>query len=318
MFHSARRHEECASALLRPLAFLSLLIVASAPMPALADCPTSPVNYNAQDCTIGSNTVCSNGTVTSFTCDVSWSLDDAMVTIVSDFDASPDYEAWGEANGELFCCESGVQYNESSVHIEGSYFADLLQFTWSGLTYNLNGVGGAITATIDGNDGPDTINGSHASTNITETLNGGAMGDTIRGNADADTLNGDAGDDLLLCGAGNDTANGGAGADDILGGAGTDTLYGDAGRDNMSGGDDDDYMNGGADGDTMCGEDQVLGDELHDGDTVDEGAGYRDVLAAGINSDEEYCLSTSTTWSGLAYTTNCTGPTSTSRPAACP
>lgn len=280
-------------------------------MLAHASCPTTPLNFNAADCVIDSTYVCTTNS-TSFTCDVSWSDEEATVTIVSDFDSGVPYEAWGEANGELFCCESNIQYTPTAVHIEGSIFDDILEFTWDALSYNLNGVSTNIAATIDGNAGKDTIRGSHASPNIAETLNGGLGDDNIRGNADADVLNGGGGKDLLLGGAGDDECNGddaddevfggdgadvlsgGAGADVMNGDAGDDVMYGGAGRDRMSGAAGDDTMDGGTDGDTMCGDGEVGGDYLYAGETTDEGVGLRDILYAASAADDVVPGSSST------------------------
>ncbi|MFN7142267.1 MAG: hypothetical protein ACK4YP_00700 [Myxococcota bacterium] len=173
-----------------PQRLLIVLVLGSAPVSAAwATCPASPQNFAAHDCEVDyygtPRSVCSTDSV-AFECDVSWSEDDAAVTIVSDFDTSVlvPYEAWGsvEVDGvvSLFCCASGPQFTPTMVHIEGSDYADVLEFTWSALSYNLDGVGGAIAATIDGNDGPDVVNGSHeAGTTINETLNGGPCSATL-------------------------------------------------------------------------------------------------------------------------------------------
>ncbi len=294
-------------------------------MTAFAACPTA----FGTTCAVGGTDVCTT-TGTTFTCDVSGSDDSAECTVVSDYDATSDLEAWGfvrvsDGMGgytqEEFCCESSQQVTPTAVYIEGSAYADLLQFTWDSLANNLDGVGAAITGTINGYAGNDIINGSHASgANIAETLNGGVDNDTIRGNDDVDTLNGGDDDDVLMGGAGNDTMNGDGGSDEMLGGVGADTMNGGAGRDFMSGGADNDIMDGGSGGDIMCGDGEGLtgGDILDDGDATDEGAGLTDELWSAIAADEAYCNDASTKWDGNAAGTCGSNPTISSPPTACP
>ncbi len=311
-----------------PPRVLLALIVGSAPMSAFAACP-SPFGTT---CAVGGTDVCTTSGGT-FTCDVSTSDDSAECTVVSDYPGATQYEAWGfvrpdDGMGgytqEVFCCASDPQNVPTAVVIEGSGYADLLQFTWDSLAYNLNGLASAITGTINGNAGNDILNGSHASSNIAETLNGGNDDDTVRGNAGPDTLNGDDGNDLLLGGGGNDTMNGGPGGDEMLGGTGGDTMNGDGGRDFMGGGDGNDAMDGGLGGDIMCGEAEVGGggDTLNDGDTVNEGAGLTDELWSATAADAAVCQDdTGTKWDGNASTATCNvtpNPTISAKPAACP
>jgi Ca2+-binding RTX toxin-like protein len=288
-------------------------------MAAQATCPTTPQNFALHDCTVDGNTVCTT-TSTEFVCDVSWSDEPAYVALVKDFSTTSLYEAWGTVNGDLFCCPSAANVVPTDVRIEGSAWADTLSFTSTSLTYNLVGAGTSITAIINGGDEDDQINGSHGTSNITETLNGEAGKDVIRGNAGADVLNGGDGDDLMLGGSGDDTLNGGNGSDEMLGGTGDDEMNGDADRDFMGGGDNNDVMDGGTGGDTLCGDNESGsgGDDLDDGDTVDEGAGLRDILWSATLPDTARCNHASTLWDGGAGVHTCSGnPPAGVRPA-CP
>lgn len=294
-------------------------------MSAFAACP-SPFGTT---CAVGGTNVCTTSGGT-FTCAVSTSDDSAECTVVSDYPGATQYEAWGFvrlADGmggytqEVFCCASDPQNVPTAVVIEGSGYADLLQFTWDSLAYNLNGLASAITGTINGNAGNDILNGSHASSNIAETLNGGNDNDTIRGNADDDTLNGGADDDVMMGLAGNDIMNGDGGSDEMLGGVGADTMNGGSGRDFMSGGNDNDTMDGGSGGDIMCGDGEGFtgGDVLDDGDATNEGAGLSDELWSATSADEAYCNDASTKWDGNPAVHTCTlNATIFGRPAACP
>ena len=303
------------------LAVLLALIIGSVPMAAQATCPTTPQNFALHDCDVDGNTVCTT-TSTEFVCDVSWSDEPAYVTLVKDFSTTSLYEAWGTVNGDLFCCPSAANVVPTDVRIEGSAWADTLSFTSTSLTYNLVGAGTSITAIINGGDEDDQINGSHGTSNITETLNGEAGKDVIRGNAGADVLNGGDGDDLMLGGSGADTLNGGNGGDEMLGGTGDDQMNGDADRDFMGGGDGDDILNGGTGGDTLCGEAEgPNGDDLNDGDTVDEGAGLRDMLwAATVDDLQNYLGHSSTSRDGNAscFGPGCAGSTIITLRPACP
>ncbi|MFN7142268.1 MAG: hypothetical protein ACK4YP_00705 [Myxococcota bacterium] len=89
----------------------------------------------------------------------------------------------------------------------------------------------------------------------------------------------------------------------------------------MSGGDDNDYLDGGSEGDTICGDGESggSGDELFDGDAVDEGAGLRDILWAATSADENTLGSNSTSRDGNAICVgSCLGSTIISSRPACP
>jgi Ca2+-binding RTX toxin-like protein len=79
---------------------------------------------------------------------------------------------------------------------------------------DINGTGGSLDETIDGNDGDNTLSG--------------------RGGADE--LSSDLGNDTLIGGGGDDLLNGGFGDDVLIGGDGGDTLYGGDGNDAFTGG----------------------------------------------------------------------------------
>jgi hypothetical protein len=91
----------------------------------------------------------------------------------------------------------------------------------------------------------------------------------------------------------------------------------------MSGGDNNDVMDGGTGGDTMCGDNESgsSGDDLDDGDTVDEGAGLRDMLwAATVDDLQNYLGHSSTSRDGNAscFGPGCAGSTIITERPACP
>lgn len=249
-----------------------------------AACPAAPQNWAAASCSVGGSNVCSiSGT--ELLCDVSGAAGASEVVVVSDYSTAYQYEAWGDKNGTLFCCEysSTIAVTIQSVRIEGSGYADQLGFTWSSLAYNLKPFGSVLTATINGEDGNDTLNGSEQIASYSETLNGEDGEDTVKGNADADILSGgngadtlmggvgddvmdgDDGNDIFFGGGGDDVMDGGNGNDEMEGGTGNDTMNGDDGDDILKGGDGDDIMDGGDDDDVLCGEGETGGDDLFSG-----------------------------------------------------
>lgn len=311
----ARRSKERTCSSPPPLG-IAVLLAASVPTIARAACPTAPTNWNIAAC----NSVCTT-TSTDFTCDVSAAGSSSLVTIVSDYPGASNYEAWGNIGATNFCCASDPQYTPTHVTIEGSDYSDLLTFSYSALTYNLDGIGTNITATINGNDGIDTIRGSDINAaSIAEYLNGDLGDDTITGNGGDDGITGGDGDDTLMGSAGADTMAGDDGDDVMLGGNGDDVMDGDVGVDRMEGGADNDTIDGGLGGDIMCGggESGGFGDSIDDGEATTEA--IPDVIWSANAADTAICQDTTgTKWDGFATTGSCTSnPTISTRPGLCP
>ena len=279
----------------------------------------------------------------TWTCDVSGAAAGATAFAVEDFDTTTGtYEAWGNVGGTLFCC----QYTEEDTNnpviddvvITGSVYGDQLKFNWFSNAYNLQPTvsGHAINGTIDAGAGDDTVKGSAStSANYDEYLNGDAGEDSINGHAGDDNITGGAGDDTLIGAAGDDVIDGDGGADTMFGtggvdvmvggegddvmsgGVGDDTMDGKNGDDRMSGGDGDDTMDGGLGDDSLCGDSEVNGDSLDDGDNAPGtdrlwSANAVDSLTTGNASTLEDNVATSCTGPG------CGAPYQGSRPASCP
>ena len=174
--------------------------------------------------------------------------------------------------------------------------------------------GVAVAATVDcfegrgctGTDAADTINGSDQG----DEIDGGQAGDTIFGNDGGDFISGDAFGPTDTSTDGDDDISGGAGQDFLIGYGGGDTLSGGVGRDFIEA----------IENSENSGEDTVTGDGGSDfiyaidktKDTIDCGAGKRDIVFYDKNSDtikncerketkpfeEEFFKSTSFTTSG--------------------
>jgi Ca2+-binding RTX toxin-like protein len=148
----------------------------------------------------------------------------------------------------------------------------------------------ALTVTVNGGDGNDTILGSE----FADSLIGGNGADSLVGALADDTLEGGNGLDTLVGGVANDSLFGGDGADSISGDAGDDTIVGGNGADNISGGDGLDSINGGDGADTLsgnAGEDTLSGDNGNDsllGGTEDDsilGGAGNDTASGGDGDD---------------------------------
>ena len=277
-----RSHHFCAQLAFVGLS-LSTLVSATAP----AECPATPDRYDEASCNIlaGPTDICAlSGT--TYTCDLSSSSTSGTATIVQDYSADYDYEAWGELNGTLFCCEIDDPGGDGIAHfvIQGGDAGDLLGFNVSAGTYNLKSFDSGsmnIDGTIWGDAANDVIHGSFE--------DDASYAEYLRGEAGADTIHGNDGDDDIEGGDGDDTLNGGDGADD---------------------------MDGGQGGDVMCGGDNS-GDVLDDGDTDAEA--LPDKLWASHTAARDICGDTSTIWDGLANDGSTCGTNYlSSKPGACP
>uniref|UniRef100_UPI00187E693C Ig-like domain-containing protein n=1 Tax=Oculatella sp. LEGE 06141 TaxID=1828648 RepID=UPI00187E693C len=156
-----------------------------------------------------------------------------------------------------------------------------------------------VNVTIAPPLGPNVINGSSGSDNVTGTdgddiLNGFSDIDILRGLGGNDIINGGSSNDTIRGDDGNDILNGGSGDDDIEGGEGNDVLNGGSGNDLMRGGAGDDLLNGGSGNDRLYGEagnDIINGgsgnDRLYGGSGKDIVRGGRgdDVLIGGFGKD---------------------------------
>jgi hypothetical protein len=285
--------------------------------PAHAVCPTTPVNWDAEGCDGRCTT-----TSTAFTCDVSGAGGSSMVVIVEDYATGAyEYEAWGNYNGNPFCCYSDADYEPTEIYIYGSAYSDTLEFTFPGTGSNLHAhTATPISAYIYGGTLDDIIRGSYDNTaTYAEYLYGEGGDDIIIGNDGDDYCDGGGGNDDIDGNAGDDTIYGGAGNDSLKGGDGDDTIYGGDGIDNISGGAGDDFIDGGAGGDVICGDSETSGDTLDAGDLVDEAV--PDKLWGANAADSDYCRTDGTYWDGFAAdpTAVCAGnPTLAGKPGACP
>jgi len=303
-------------------------------------------NAEAADCPAGFGTydtncdgVCAlDAYVTTWTCDVSGASTVGRVAMVQDFGADHDYEAWGDVDGDKFCCaiDDVQQGGIVDFVIIGSDNADTLSFTWDSKAYNLLAAyPTAIEGNIQAGDDADLIYGSDDnSAYYSETLEGENGDDTIVGNAGDDDMRGGGAADTMVGGTGDDTMDGGAGNDTMIGGGGADTMDGGTGDDTMDGGasDDimdgylgDDDMSGGTGDDTMDGgdgSDEICGGGESGGDWLFESAGFTDgdvdYLWGAINVDTSVCNEGTTYWDGASGTYCVGNPLIYSPPAGCP
>jgi len=143
----------------------------------------------------------------------------------------------GSSNDDILIgLDVGLNGGAGNDQIVGTGTADRLDYSNISTDWNLTlGAGGSGTATIDGTDtyeGIDGIIGGAGKNTLTgndgnNILSGGGN-DTLTGGLGTDTLDGDAGDDVLNY-DNQDTFNGGANFDRlVVGGAGTNVNYGTA------------------------------------------------------------------------------------------
>lgn len=285
-----------------------------------ADCPATfgtscnsvctVVDHHIWQCTVGSSTYGSE------------------VTLVEDYSADHEYEAWGYDGSTAFCCavSDDISNTFDQFQVTGSGHSDTLRFYNATLGVRLQPAGAtSITAEIDGTPGNDSIQGSDCtSADYVEGLVGQSGDDTIIGNNGDDLMWGGSGEDILHGDGGDDIMDGGTDHDVMVGGAGNDLMEGDDGIDYMSGGDGDDEMHGGLGVDIMCGDlEGASGDALYDGDN-DASADKLWTNNGGGTTEYIYCESAATKWdqaaTQLAGSICATGAGTllSSRPAECP
>lgn len=311
-----------------PPRFFLLLALTASPMALAAggDCPAA---FDSDDCDVGGLTVCTSDGA-EMECDLRAAGGSSATTVVTGYNGAARFSAWG-AYGDpsvTFCCAYTVIAGFSSVKIHGSPYDDTLKFDYNG-TYHLSPYGATLAATIDGDDGNDTIIGSNTNTSsYSETLLGGGVcylsdgNDTISGLGGGDTIQGECGDDTLIGGGGDDGISGGYGNDTLIGGDGADTLDGDQGNDLESGGDGPDNLDrsGGSsadDFDTLCGE----GNGTTSGDHLQSSPGAGDLLWGADAQDWLYCNSDAIHDTVGHYVGTCTVDDDhelLTRPEACP
>ncbi len=305
----------------RALALMAVFAASAASPEAQADCP-SP--YDTATC----DGICFERTTTitddTWTCDLSASTADSEANMVTDYDLSVPYEAWGvyyTGSGpptmNRFCCESPAA-DYSFVEIIGSDYGDALCFEWATNTYNLKPAAAQPpVAYIFGGTGNDVIRGSdYVQFRFYEHLYGEVGLDQIFANDGYhDYLYGGPGDDVLHGGDGTDTIDAGDGDDIAIGGPGSDDMSGGHGDDRMAGNDGDDIMNGGEGRDAQCGDSG--NDEIDDGDSVNDA----EIIWGDNSGDNAYCdnngtqrgPNTTDAWMQCSSTL-----LSSTRPAACP
>ncbi len=157
----------------------------------------------------------------------------------------------------------------------------------------------ALTVTVNGGDGGDTIFGSEFADSLVggngaDSITGALEDDTLDGSHGNDTMSGGVGEDSILGGDGADSIHGDAGDDTVVAGNGADEVFGDSGLDSINGGDGSDTLNGDADNDTLSGDngnDSLLGGADNDSvfggsgnDTASGGDGL-DTLSGGADND---------------------------------
>lgn len=169
---------------------------------------------------------------------------------------------------------------------------------------------GIITSVINGTNGRDRIEGTHASELImsfdgNDRIDGGAGHDCIvtgngnsridgssgndviiTGNGNNNIDDGGAGDDRIYTGNGNDKIGGGSGNDLIYSGGGNDNVYGDSGNDEIYLGTGNDNANGDSGNDKIYGEDGL---DVLRGDTGNDylnGGADSDKLFGGTGTDD--------------------------------
>lgn len=113
------------------LCVLSAIALGSfAPGIAHAVCPATPTDWNAEDCTVngGATNVCT-WTASTYSCDFSAAGGASNLVLVSSYDGTYFIEAWGDWDGEDFCCHSPTGWSGDDVVVYGSTYGDLLSLS---------------------------------------------------------------------------------------------------------------------------------------------------------------------------------------------
>ncbi len=113
----------------------ALALGLAAPAATFGVCPTTPTDWDSENCTVngGATTVCSY-TTSAFTCDLSAASGASEITLVSSYDSTYFIEAWGDWNGEEFCCHTPSGWTGDDVIIYDSDYSDSIALytpTWA-------------------------------------------------------------------------------------------------------------------------------------------------------------------------------------------
>jgi hypothetical protein len=231
-------------------------------------------------------------------CDLGSATTSAELTIVEDYDTTTDdFEAWGEIDGNAFCCvipepPPTCPCDIEAVIVFGSLQEDTINFAYNDggtLRHLQPSLSSELTAWAFAGDDDDTIHGSGyggtSGAEYTEYLCGMGAGDTINGHPGDDYIFGDCLTDHGFSVPSTTDSGQSDGRDTLFGDYGDDTMYGDADDDRMIGGPGDDYMQGDAGADTLEGQQGV--DTIYGGDGPDgiDGGPQDDYLYGDDGSD---------------------------------
>lgn len=224
--------------------------------------------------------------------------------LIVQLEAGDNVVIQSDPSGNLEVLSSGLVVNGNpsiatvditSIMVTGGDGSNLIDLTGvttadfdSALTITVNGgdggdtiLGSEFADSLVGGNGADSITGALADdtlegSNGNDTLSGGVGDDSMLGGDGADSISGDTGNDTVIAGNGADNVSGGDGTDSLNGSDGTDTLNGDAGDDTLSGDNGTDSLLGGADNDSILG---------GTGNDTASGGDGNDTLNGGIDND---------------------------------
>lgn len=179
------------------------------------------------------------------------------------------------------CCGGQVRVEDTSgATSDGSCT------TLSPILVECNGTPNVTAALGDGGDSWGHPGGDLSEGLVAVTIDAGGGDDVIVGTSSqlADTITGGAGNDSLNGNGGNDTIRGGDGNDAILGGSENDQVFGDAGDDTVRGERNDDLVDGGAGTDTLNG-DTAAATTGDGNDRIAARDGQQDLVSCGFGGD---------------------------------